>query len=251
MGCSGSKSVASKPSVVSKPPQGDFVVHVKKTAAVSMLGMTILGSTEPEGLRVQNLKDDGIIAAHNREFVDAPNQQVKVGDIIVAVNAVFGDYNDMRKELDKLKLALTLKRPPAATLLTAGQSQQTACEPHKLQDEPQEADAEAAQPAADVRETVIQLVGETATSAQSEAGPEAGGEEVERVVVQGNSSLQQAVAVQERLVADQPIEHAINVDGAADAGSVSLPPTAHAQFVALLEDEEEAAPQEHCKPPCC
>lgn len=76
------------------------------------LGVTIVGDAENTFL-VQAIKDEGLVPVFNATMEGAPESQVQVGDLIVAVNAVFGNNDAMTKELQQKTIVLTMKRKAA------------------------------------------------------------------------------------------------------------------------------------------
>eukprot|EP00929_Paragymnodinium_shiwhaense_P035785 TRINITY_DN19282_c0_g1_i1.p1 TRINITY_DN19282_c0_g1~~TRINITY_DN19282_c0_g1_i1.p1 ORF type:complete len:222 (-),score=62.31 TRINITY_DN19282_c0_g1_i1:289-891(-) len=114
MGCSGSKNAAGAPAApAAAAPEGDFKLTLERADAAQAMGLLIVASTDPVGIQVQAVKEDGLVPTYNKQYESTPEQQVKSGDIIVAINSVFGDFELMKKEFEQQKLSLTLRRPAA------------------------------------------------------------------------------------------------------------------------------------------
>eukprot|EP00929_Paragymnodinium_shiwhaense_P081112 TRINITY_DN4237_c0_g1_i1.p1 TRINITY_DN4237_c0_g1~~TRINITY_DN4237_c0_g1_i1.p1 ORF type:complete len:217 (-),score=97.87 TRINITY_DN4237_c0_g1_i1:302-952(-) len=135
MGCSASKTGAAAAPPATAPavaPEGDFKVTVERTGEGQTIGLTIIASKAPAGILVQALKDEGLVPAYNKQNEGTPDQQVKAGDVIVAINSVFEDYEKMKKELQQPKVAMTVKRVSAASAAApaaAAAPTETAAEP--------------------------------------------------------------------------------------------------------------------------
>eukprot|EP00929_Paragymnodinium_shiwhaense_P124384 TRINITY_DN9973_c0_g2_i1.p1 TRINITY_DN9973_c0_g2~~TRINITY_DN9973_c0_g2_i1.p1 ORF type:complete len:245 (-),score=81.06 TRINITY_DN9973_c0_g2_i1:267-923(-) len=115
MGCTGSKTAAAAAAAapIAAAPEGDYKLTVERTDDSQTVGLMIVGNVEPAGILVQAVKEDGLVPTYNRQHENTPEQQVREGDVIVAVNAVFGDFEEMKKELAQQKLTLMVKRPSA------------------------------------------------------------------------------------------------------------------------------------------
>lgn len=150
MGCGGSKAKAQgqeapAPNLLqgSAPtgdvkvcPEGDYKVTLERSSDADTLGMSIAGNADSNSYKIQALKEEGIAPAYNKTQENAPEQQIKAGDLIVAVNAVFGDLDAMKKQLSEKAVTLTLKRaapePEAAAATSApatASTEEAAAEP--------------------------------------------------------------------------------------------------------------------------
>eukprot|EP00929_Paragymnodinium_shiwhaense_P105114 TRINITY_DN7002_c0_g1_i1.p1 TRINITY_DN7002_c0_g1~~TRINITY_DN7002_c0_g1_i1.p1 ORF type:complete len:250 (-),score=55.03 TRINITY_DN7002_c0_g1_i1:288-1037(-) len=104
MGCSGSKNDSTAGATSGRAPEGDFQLTLAGTDW-ALLGATIVANVEPVGILVQSVQE---------EVLSPTGPKVKTGDLIVAVNAVFGDYEKMRKALEQQTISITVQRPVAA-----------------------------------------------------------------------------------------------------------------------------------------
>eukprot|EP00929_Paragymnodinium_shiwhaense_P111252 TRINITY_DN78_c0_g2_i1.p1 TRINITY_DN78_c0_g2~~TRINITY_DN78_c0_g2_i1.p1 ORF type:complete len:203 (-),score=95.50 TRINITY_DN78_c0_g2_i1:303-911(-) len=158
MGCSGSKNVAAAPAAAAAPvaPEADFKVALETTEATQPLGLTIVSCAQPAvGILVQTVKEEGLVPTYNKQYESTPEQQVAAGDVIVAVNGIFGDYEQMTKELQQQKkLTLSLRRPAAGA--AAERAEKTAEE-----QQPEKA-APAGEPAAEPEVVAAAASGEAA-----------------------------------------------------------------------------------------
>jgi len=104
-------------------PQGDFKINLEKNSHGRISSLTG-GGGGPEGLGVvviypekrvmlvRAMKDEGLIPAWNRAA--ETEVQVRPGDMIVAINSVFGNTDDMAKEfVGQNSLTLNIKRGAA------------------------------------------------------------------------------------------------------------------------------------------
>eukprot|EP00929_Paragymnodinium_shiwhaense_P002077 TRINITY_DN102285_c0_g1_i1.p1 TRINITY_DN102285_c0_g1~~TRINITY_DN102285_c0_g1_i1.p1 ORF type:complete len:225 (+),score=70.13 TRINITY_DN102285_c0_g1_i1:132-806(+) len=142
MGCSGSKGAAP-----TAAPEGDFKLTVERTDAAQSVGVTIVASSAPVGILVQGLKQEGLVPAYNKQYDNTPEQQVIAGDVIVAVNSVFGNFEQMMKELAQQKVTLTMKRSAASAAEAATKPVAAEAAPEPAA-EPVAADEAAAAPVA-------------------------------------------------------------------------------------------------------
>eukprot|EP00929_Paragymnodinium_shiwhaense_P054773 TRINITY_DN2744_c0_g1_i1.p2 TRINITY_DN2744_c0_g1~~TRINITY_DN2744_c0_g1_i1.p2 ORF type:complete len:304 (-),score=116.66 TRINITY_DN2744_c0_g1_i1:243-1154(-) len=116
MGCTGSKTAsAAAAAPIVAAPEGDYKLTVERTDAAQSVGLTIVANSEPAGILVQGLKEEGLVPTYNKQYENTPEQQVREGDVIVAVNAVFGDFEQMKKELEQQKISMIMKRPATTT----------------------------------------------------------------------------------------------------------------------------------------
>eukprot|EP00929_Paragymnodinium_shiwhaense_P028079 TRINITY_DN16349_c0_g1_i1.p1 TRINITY_DN16349_c0_g1~~TRINITY_DN16349_c0_g1_i1.p1 ORF type:complete len:263 (-),score=55.49 TRINITY_DN16349_c0_g1_i1:623-1411(-) len=91
-------------------PMGYFQVKLTKENIKQELGVTLGLSYKPMGVVVKKVCEAGLVAKHNTSYLDAPERQIGVGSIIVAVNSVCDDYERMLLELAKLQFEVTVKR---------------------------------------------------------------------------------------------------------------------------------------------
>eukprot|EP00929_Paragymnodinium_shiwhaense_P043636 TRINITY_DN22427_c0_g1_i1.p1 TRINITY_DN22427_c0_g1~~TRINITY_DN22427_c0_g1_i1.p1 ORF type:complete len:237 (-),score=90.44 TRINITY_DN22427_c0_g1_i1:461-1171(-) len=111
MGCGGSKAAeAAAPVASGSAPEGDYKITLLRTAAEETIGLTVKASKEPVGFLVEGIKEEGLVPAYNKTKEEAPDSQVKAGDVIVAVNSIFGEIEAMKKELSNMQLSLAIKR---------------------------------------------------------------------------------------------------------------------------------------------
>lgn len=120
MGCRGSKDAnyargsrtgGAAPVTVTAGAEGDFKVHLERSA------------DEPFGLSIALLSDNmilvelvwtvGLVPAWNKRNLSTPEVQVRPGDIIIGVNGIFGNTDDMLRELKTADIILTVKRADA------------------------------------------------------------------------------------------------------------------------------------------
>lgn len=209
MGCGGSKAKAQGQQEAQAPnllqgsaatgdakvcPEGDYKVTLERSGDADTLGMSIVGN-ENNAYKIQSLKEEGMVPTYNKTQENTPEQQVKTGDLIVAVNGAFGDLEAMKTQLSEKAVTLTLKRAaaeaetaPAATE-EAAPAEPAAAEP--AAEPPAEAAAEPAAPPAEYDERdwnqateatagepvaveqVAAAAPEVAASTEVEAAPEA------------------------------------------------------------------------------
>eukprot|EP00929_Paragymnodinium_shiwhaense_P090331 TRINITY_DN50486_c0_g1_i1.p1 TRINITY_DN50486_c0_g1~~TRINITY_DN50486_c0_g1_i1.p1 ORF type:complete len:175 (-),score=18.42 TRINITY_DN50486_c0_g1_i1:376-900(-) len=119
--CCDSRGVEATP--LSEPcsphPHGDFEVSLKpglwSDREGGRLGLAVDVSTEPAGLLVRRLFPQGWVPSYNEEHKSTPEQQIRPGDVIIAVGTVFGDTHEMRTWLwwnvqYGMDVELTMKR---------------------------------------------------------------------------------------------------------------------------------------------
>eukprot|EP00929_Paragymnodinium_shiwhaense_P006417 TRINITY_DN10979_c0_g1_i1.p1 TRINITY_DN10979_c0_g1~~TRINITY_DN10979_c0_g1_i1.p1 ORF type:complete len:224 (+),score=87.84 TRINITY_DN10979_c0_g1_i1:87-758(+) len=152
MGCGSSKPKAATPAAPAVSPEGDFKVELAKTENLQTVGLTIVAGKEPVGILVQAVKEEGLVPTYNKSKEGTPDVQVQEGDVIVAVNGLFGDFELMKKELAAATLALAIKRPgvPApATEVAAAAAPEAAATDAAASAEAAPAEATVTEPAAE------------------------------------------------------------------------------------------------------
>merc|ERR1740117_709500 len=103
MGCGDSQPVPS-PSLQPKPPsaipspeasaheeaapEGDFKIQLEKTTGSDKMGAIVV-SPDDEILVVRSVKEQGMIPDWNKRNENAPELQVKPGDLILSINGIF------------------------------------------------------------------------------------------------------------------------------------------------------------------
>lgn len=116
MGCKGSKAAAAPApaaATASAVPEGDYKVTLEKMGDADVMGLTIVDQAD-NTILVHALKEEGLALAFNKTQENVPENQINAGDVIVAVNAVFGDIAAMKTELKQKTVTLTMKRKSAA-----------------------------------------------------------------------------------------------------------------------------------------
>lgn len=152
MGCNGSKQQAAPaPNLLQNPepagakpavaPEGDYSVVLERSGDAETLGLSIVDGKGSFTITV--VKEDGMVPSYNKKDDTTPEQQVKVGDVIVAVNSAFGDSEAMKKEMKEQTVTLTLKRKAEESPEAAAPVENT-----PAAEEGAAADATAAEPAA-------------------------------------------------------------------------------------------------------
>lgn len=87
----------------------NFHITLAKTSPDEVLGMT-LARPEKSKLRVQALKETGLVITHNSNNVHTPKHQVQPGDDILVVNGVSGDSDKMLQQLRSQNIVLEVVR---------------------------------------------------------------------------------------------------------------------------------------------
>lgn len=153
MGCNGSKQQAAPaPNLLQNPepagakpavaPEGDYSVVLERSDDAETLGLSIVDGKGSFTITV--VKEDGMVPSYNKKDDTTPEQQVKVGDVIVAVNSAFGDSEAMKKEMKEKTVTLTLKRKAEESPEAAAPVENTPA----AEEGAAAADATAAEPAA-------------------------------------------------------------------------------------------------------
>lgn len=147
MGCNGSKSAGAAPVAkpVAQPVEGDFKVTLERTSDEQTLGLRVIDA-EQGVLRVEGVKEEGLVPDFIKANESTPDQHVKQGDLIVAVNGVTGETDKLKAEFKAKTIELTIKRVAPAVPMPAAEP---AAEPEASSTENKAEDAEAAPPAAD------------------------------------------------------------------------------------------------------
>jgi hypothetical protein len=100
-------------------PEGDFKVTLQKITGTEGLGCLV---TYPEKkyLQVDGVKDEGLVATHNRSNENTPEVLINKGDAIIVINGVYGNSDLMLAELKSDTITLLVKRgKPAAAAVEA------------------------------------------------------------------------------------------------------------------------------------
>jgi len=159
MGCTVSKTAAAAPA---QKIEGDFKITLQRTSDKQALGVTFVDLDVAAGLLgVEALKEEGLLPEYIKAKENAPEQQLKVGDRIIAVNAVSGNLTKMKAELKQKTLVLVVQRAPVEPALAVEPAvTEPAAEPETVP-VPETAATEAAatdltleQPAAQVNDVV-------------------------------------------------------------------------------------------------
>lgn len=145
MGCNGSKSAGAAPVAKQQPVEGDFTVTLERTSDEQTLGLRVIDA-EQGVLRVEGVKEEGLVPDFIKANESTPDKHVKQGDLIVAVNGVTGETDKLKAEFKAKTIELTIKRVAPAVPMPAAEA---AAEPEASSTENKADDAEAAPPAAD------------------------------------------------------------------------------------------------------
>lgn len=143
MGCNGSKSAGAAPVAKPQPVEGDFTVTLERTSDEQTLGLRVIDA-EQGVLRVEGVKEEGLVPDFIKVNESTPDQHVKQGDLIVAVNGVTGETDKLKAEFKAKTIELTIKRVAPAVPMPAAEP---AAEPEASSTENKADDAEAAPPA--------------------------------------------------------------------------------------------------------
>eukprot|EP00929_Paragymnodinium_shiwhaense_P076136 TRINITY_DN3907_c0_g2_i1.p1 TRINITY_DN3907_c0_g2~~TRINITY_DN3907_c0_g2_i1.p1 ORF type:complete len:262 (+),score=62.21 TRINITY_DN3907_c0_g2_i1:91-876(+) len=123
MGCSGSTAAP-----VAAAPAGNFIITLERSDLYQQIGLDVLRAHDPVGILVAGVAEDGLVPIYNKHHASISELEVKEGDVIVAVNSVFGDYDKMKKECKLQKLALTITRPGGLVFASGPRPAKTAPE---------------------------------------------------------------------------------------------------------------------------
>jgi hypothetical protein len=96
---------------VQEEPAKDFKITLERTSDDQALGLVIVDAAP--ALAVEGLKEDGLVPEFVKANDNTPDQHVKVGDRIIAVNGVSSDLEQMKKELAMKTVVLTMQRAAA------------------------------------------------------------------------------------------------------------------------------------------
>eukprot|EP00929_Paragymnodinium_shiwhaense_P029592 TRINITY_DN16916_c0_g1_i2.p1 TRINITY_DN16916_c0_g1~~TRINITY_DN16916_c0_g1_i2.p1 ORF type:complete len:211 (+),score=36.10 TRINITY_DN16916_c0_g1_i2:57-689(+) len=107
MGCGGSRSV-SAPSPRAHP-EGDYKVILRRVSGAEVIGLQVAAMSN-QMFRIKHVKPEGLIPAWNEEHENMPERLVKVGDVILEVNGVFGDVHAMARQFRERTVAFKLRR---------------------------------------------------------------------------------------------------------------------------------------------
>jgi hypothetical protein len=199
MGCTGSKTAAAPVQKV----EGDFKVTLERASDEQALGVTFLNHDIDGGLlAIEAIKEEGLLPEYNvKANENAPEQQVKVGDRIIAVNTVTCDLEKMKAELKQKTVVLTVQRAPAEPVVSqqevaekkaeeAAPTESVAAEPVEepvAAPEPVSEEAAPVVPGAEAEEPAAAVAPEPAATASEPAvalaGPAPSGEEASETVV--------------------------------------------------------------------
>jgi len=113
MGCGGSKSgaAAAQPAAKPQPLEGDYKITLERTSDEQTLGLRVVDADSV--LRVEGLKEEGLMPDFIKANENSPDQHVKKGDLIVAVNGISGGTDMVKDELKAKTIVLTIKRAPS------------------------------------------------------------------------------------------------------------------------------------------
>lgn len=149
MGCKGSKQAASTEGATATPPESktlkeekpegeisvavaaaptfDFKVVLEREASEGMgVRVDFFGSSV---LKVNNIKDEGLIPAWNSKNENKPEVHIKVGDSIVDINGVHGDPKKMMEQIGAKVVTLLVQRPALAEEAAIEVAEKPALEP--------------------------------------------------------------------------------------------------------------------------
>merc|ERR1719482_485991 len=118
MGCNGSKKAAAPTAAAEakKPAEAakaDFEITLERKTAEQALGLSVVDAAP--GLTVEALKEEGMVPDFHKANEATPEQHLKAGDKIIAVNGVSADAEQMKKELaEKSTLVLAIQRASVA-----------------------------------------------------------------------------------------------------------------------------------------
>eukprot|EP00929_Paragymnodinium_shiwhaense_P000826 TRINITY_DN101034_c0_g1_i1.p1 TRINITY_DN101034_c0_g1~~TRINITY_DN101034_c0_g1_i1.p1 ORF type:complete len:280 (-),score=28.31 TRINITY_DN101034_c0_g1_i1:502-1341(-) len=90
-------------------PEGDFKIHLLRREETDGLGVTVL-LLESNTYRINKIIEGGLVLAWNEKNHEMPEIVVNEGDVIVAVNGIFGDGRAMKTEMARAKVTLTIRR---------------------------------------------------------------------------------------------------------------------------------------------
>jgi len=128
---------------------------------------------------VEGLKEDGLVPEFVKANDNTPDQHVKAGDRIIAVNGVSSDLEQMKKELSMKTVVLTVQR--AAAVEEAAPKEAAAEEPAK-EPEPPTATEEKVEQVAASTEAFPEVAASTEGSTEVPPAPKVDAGELETVV---------------------------------------------------------------------
>jgi len=199
MGCSGSKNTGSAVAAPVENPQpieGDFKITLERTSAEQTLGLGVVN--EDSVLRVERVGEEGLVPDFIKAHESSPDQHVKLGDLIVAVNGISAGAEKVMGELNANTIVLTIKRAPPAEPPAPTEGEAVAAAPAENVEPAAEPEAASAEPAA-VPDGAVEPVLGSKEGASPPPEPAQDETEVEVEVVQGEQEVQAENAEEARL----------------------------------------------------
>jgi len=250
MGCGGSKKAAAAPA---EAPVADYKISLERSTDADALGMTVV-SDGNGAFKISALKEEGLVPTYNKAPETTPETQVKAGDLILAVNDVFGNLDEMKKQLQQKTVALSLKRQPAAEAAPAAAAEEAPASAPAESGEGVAAtagDAEQAPPAADGEPAADAAAATTEAAAEEkaaapDAGEAAGATATDAAAAEAVASTEEAEgsAAPATTTPIQPVEQETVAAGAPPAGQDD-------SLVAVSEEPQEINAEQTERRVCC